>query len=69
MAVTSRGRRRAPGRAEIAAMLEFEAELSAGRSPDIEAHLDRHPRIAHRLRPVFEGMLMLHAVIQSKRKD
>ena len=50
-------------------MLEFEAELSAGRSPDIEAHLDRHPRIAHRLRPVFEGMLMLHAVIQSKRKD
>ena len=68
MAVTSRGRRRAPGRAEIAAMLEFEAELSAGRSPDIEAHLARHPRLARRLRPVFDGMLILRAVTRSKRK-
>ena len=34
MAVTSRGRKRAPGRAEMAAMMEFEAELAAGRTPD-----------------------------------
>jgi hypothetical protein len=49
-------------------MLEFEAELKAGRTPDIEAHLARHPRLAHRLRPVFDGMLILHAVTRSKRK-
>ena len=68
MAVTSRGRKRAPGRAEMAAMMEFEAELAAGRTPDIEAHLARHPRLARRLRPVFDGMLVLHAVTKSKRK-
>jgi hypothetical protein len=49
-------------------MMEFEAELAAGLVPDIEAHLARHPRLARRLRPVFEGMLMLQAVTQSKRK-
>jgi len=68
MTVTSCGRKCAPGKAEIAAMLEFEAELKAGRTPDIEAYLTRHPRLAHRLRPVFDGMLILHAVAQSKRK-
>jgi len=68
MAVTSRGRKRAPGRAEMAAMMEFEAELAAGRTPDIEAHLARHPRLARRLRPVFDGMLILRAVTRSKRK-
>jgi hypothetical protein len=68
MAVTSRGRNRATGIAEIAAMMEFEAELAAGLVPDIAAHLARHPRLARRLRPVFDGMLILHAVIQSRRK-
>jgi hypothetical protein len=49
-------------------MMEFEAELAAGLVPDIEAHLARHPRLARRLRPVFDGMLILHALIQSRRK-
>jgi hypothetical protein len=68
MTATSCGKKCTPGRAEVAAMMEFEAELAAGRTPDIEAHLARHPRIARRLRSVFEGMLFLRAAKQTKRR-
>jgi len=48
--------------------MEFEAELATGRTPDIATHLARHPRIARRLRPVFDGMLILRAARQAARK-
>ena len=48
--------------------MEFEAELATGRTPDIATHLARHPRIAARLRSVFDGMLILRASTLSTRK-
>jgi hypothetical protein len=42
-------------------MDEFCALIDGDRKPDPEAFLSRHPRIARRLRPVLDGILMFEA--------
>jgi hypothetical protein len=42
-------------------MSEFCRLLDAGRKPDLEAFLSHHPRIAKRLRPVLEGILLIES--------
>lgn len=42
-------------------MSEFCRLLDAGKKPDLEAFLSHHPRIAGRLRPVLEGILLIES--------
>ena len=42
-------------------MSEFCRRLDAGKKPDLEVFLSRHPRIAARLRPVLEGILLIES--------
>jgi len=43
-------------------MNEFCVLLDSGKKPDLETFLARRPRIARKLRPTLEGLLIVEAV-------